>query len=63
MAEGVFASLVDQAGLAEQIEIDSAGTSGWHEGDPADERAREAAEKRGFSESHVWTFRWIIGAK
>jgi len=48
MAEGVFRSLVKDAGLSRQITIDSAGTSGWHEGGPADERAIEAATKRGF---------------
>lgn len=35
MAEAVFQRQVDQAGLADQFEIDSAGTGGWHVGDPA----------------------------
>lgn len=32
MAEAVFQHLVTKAGLADQFRIDSAGTSGWHEG-------------------------------
>jgi protein-tyrosine phosphatase len=35
MAEAVFAHLVREAGLADQFEIDSAGTSGYHEGEEA----------------------------
>jgi protein-tyrosine phosphatase len=45
-AEGVFQHLVDQAGA--DIEIDSAGTGGWHAGERADARMREHAAKRGY---------------
>jgi protein-tyrosine phosphatase len=48
-AEGVFRYHVEGAGLAEHIEIDSAGTHAYHVGEPADRRARAAAEKRGMS--------------
>ncbi|MEF3275985.1 MAG: low molecular weight phosphotyrosine protein phosphatase [Chloroflexus sp.] len=34
MAEAVFRHLVNQAGLSEYFEIDSAGTGGWHVGEP-----------------------------
>ena len=34
MAEAVFRHLVSKQGIAEQFEIDSAGTGGWHVGDP-----------------------------
>ncbi len=40
--------LVDQADLADQIKVDSAGTIGYHAGHPADQRMQAAAEKRGF---------------
>ena len=33
MAEGVFQSLVDEAGLSDQIQVDSAGTGSWHIGE------------------------------
>jgi protein-tyrosine phosphatase len=48
-AEGVFRFHVESAGLAGHIEIDSAGTHAYHVGEPADQRARAAAEKRGMS--------------
>ncbi len=35
MAEAVFQQQVDEAGLTDQFEIDSAGTGGWHVGDLA----------------------------
>ncbi len=47
-AEGVLQKLVDQQGLNEQIEVDSAGTSSYHIGEPADRRMRTAASSRGF---------------
>jgi protein-tyrosine phosphatase len=48
-AEGVLRRLVREAGLADRIEVDSAGTGGWHEGAPPDERATAAAERRGIT--------------
>lgn len=47
MAEGLFLHLVQEANLADQIEIDSAGTGGWHVGAPADARMRETAQRHG----------------
>ena len=38
MAEAVFQNLVSEAGLAGQIEVDSAGIADWHSGGPADHR-------------------------
>ncbi len=46
-AEAVFRRLVADAGLSDEIEVDSAGTGGWHAGDPPDERATAAARRRG----------------
>lgn len=34
MAEAIFRNLVKQEGLEEQFLIDSAGTGGWHHGEP-----------------------------
>ena len=48
-AEGVFRHYVTGAGLADQIEADSAGTHAYHVGEPADRRATAAAERRGVS--------------
>jgi len=47
-AEGVMRAMIDRAGLTGAIEIDSAGTGAWHVGEPADDRARAAAARRGF---------------
>jgi protein-tyrosine phosphatase len=47
LAEGVFRHLVEEAELAQQFEIDSAGTSGYHTGDPPDPRTTEVAARRG----------------
>lgn len=46
-AQGVFRKLVEEAGLAEVVEIDSAGTHAYHLGEPPDPRARETALRRG----------------
>jgi protein-tyrosine phosphatase len=48
-AEGVMRALVREAGLQESIELDSAGTGGWHVGSPPDERATETALARGIA--------------
>ena len=46
-AEGVFLHLIEQEGLQDCFEVDSAGTGGLHVGHPADSRMRAAAERRG----------------
>ena len=52
-AEGVFRKLVRDQGLQELIEIDSAGTHAYHVGSPPDERAQEAALRRGIDMSDL----------
>ena len=47
LAEGLFQQKVIAAGLAAEIEVDSAGTGGWHVGAPPDARMRATAERRG----------------
>jgi protein-tyrosine phosphatase len=46
-AEGVMRRLVEQRGLADRFELESAGTGEWHVGEPPDARAAEAARRRG----------------
>ena len=41
-------TVVEKNGLQDMIEVDSAGTSGWHEGDLPDERMRSHGERRGY---------------
>jgi protein-tyrosine phosphatase len=47
LAEAVFRSCVDDVGLSGNFEIDSAGTSGYHDGQPADLRTIKEAGRRG----------------
>lgn len=47
-AEGVFRRLINEAGLANVVGTDSAGTHGFHVGEPSDARAISAARKRGY---------------
>jgi protein-tyrosine phosphatase len=48
-AEGVMRDLVREAGLEDQVTIDSAGTGDWHVGSPPDERATATARGRGIT--------------
>jgi protein-tyrosine phosphatase len=52
-AEGIFRGLVEAAGLAAQIHIDSAGTHAYHVGSPPDRRAQAEAKRRGNDISHL----------
>jgi protein-tyrosine phosphatase len=47
-AEGVFRHLADQAGHGGRFETDSAGTHGYHIGNPPDHRSCAVALKRGY---------------
>ena len=69
IAEGVFRSLVSAAGLEAELEIDSAGTAGYHSGEAPDRRARAAGKRanivvggqaRQFVASDFSRFDWII---
>ena len=47
IGEGVMRHLVQGAGLADKVEVDSAGTADYHAGEPPDARARAAARRLG----------------
>ncbi|MEX2535726.1 MAG: low molecular weight protein-tyrosine-phosphatase [Trueperaceae bacterium] len=47
-AEAVFRQLVEEGGLSDRVQIDSAGTGDWHVGAAPDERATAAAKSRGY---------------
>ncbi|GAA1420587.1 low molecular weight protein-tyrosine-phosphatase [Streptomyces thermospinosisporus] len=53
MAESVFRARVAEAGLDELIEVGSAGTGGWHEGDGADPRTVAVLEENGYDSAHT----------
>ena len=46
-AEGVMRALIEREGRADEIELDSAGTSAEHRGSPPDRRASAVAQTRG----------------
>jgi len=46
-AQGVFELLLIEQGWEGRVEVDSAGTAGYHSGQPPDERAQAAALNRG----------------
>ena len=48
MGEVILRSMLLSAGLGADVVVDSAGTGGWHEGDPADPRTVRALEDHGY---------------
>ena len=50
-AEAVFRARVEEAGLTQQILIDSVGTHDYHIGNPPDLRTQHAARQRGYDMS------------
>jgi protein-tyrosine phosphatase len=47
-AEAVFRKVLQSNGLQDRVEVDSAGTHGYHVGEPPDPRTQRAAESRGY---------------
>lgn len=47
-AHGVFRQMVENAGLADQVLVDSAGTAAWHIGKSPDQRSARHAALRGY---------------
>ncbi|MEM8914315.1 MAG: low molecular weight protein-tyrosine-phosphatase [Pseudomonadota bacterium] len=52
-AEGVMIKQVREAGLADDLWIDSAGTMAYHIGEEPDPRAQSTAERRGYDLSRL----------
>ncbi|MER7710539.1 low molecular weight protein-tyrosine-phosphatase [Streptomyces werraensis] len=53
MAEFVFRARVAEAGLEDLVEVDSAGTGGWHEGEGADPRTVAVLRENGYDSEHT----------
>ena len=51
MAEHVLRRHALEAGL--DVEVDSSGTGGWHQGDPADQRTVRTLRRHGYTAEHV----------
>ena len=52
IAEKVFAAELERAGLADGVRVSSAGTGGWHVGDPVDTRAAAVLRAAGYPTEH-----------
>lgn len=53
MAQNIFTSALEGAGLHEAVRVTSCGTTGWHIGEPADNRARTELLAHGYPDNHV----------
>jgi protein-tyrosine phosphatase len=53
IAEKVFVHELELAGLADAVQVTSAGTGDWHVGSPADERAAAVLLAGGYEVEHV----------
>lgn len=53
MAESVFRARLAEDGLDGLVEVDSAGTGGWHEGDGADPRTVAVLRAGGYESAHT----------
>lgn len=53
MAEVILRDLLDQEGLEDQVRVVSAGTGGWHIGQPPDTRALAELRERGHDGSRL----------
>jgi protein-tyrosine phosphatase len=61
LAECVFRSHVERAGLQDAFEIDSAGTGGWHVGEAPDRRSVEVAARHGIDISAQQARKFVAG--
>ena len=52
-AHGVFRHKVHMSGLAQQVQVSSAGTHNYHPGEPPDRRSQRAAADRGYDLSDL----------
>ncbi|SIS09116.1 low molecular weight protein-tyrosine-phosphatase [Williamsia sterculiae] len=53
MAQNIFRTAVRNAGLGDQVRVDSCAIGPWHVGDPADERARAELLRAGYPDQHT----------
>ena len=53
MAQNIFRTALVRAGLDRRVKVTSCGTSGFHTGEPADNRARTELLANGYPDDHV----------
>lgn len=52
-AHGVLQSLIDQRGVSNRVQVDSAGTHAYHVGEQSDGRSRALAKQRGVDMEYI----------
>ena len=52
MAHVILEARLEAAGLSDRVEVVSAGTGGWHTGEPMDKRAATVLRDSGYDPSH-----------
>jgi len=52
-AHGVFQKMINDKHLQDKVEVESAGTSDWHIGNPPDKRSAAQAKKNGYDLSFI----------
>ncbi len=65
IAAAVLRAEFADAGLADRVTVRSAGTAGWHAGEPADPRTQKVLREAGYSPSHraaVFRSHWFDSA-
>ena len=53
LAEAVFRGVLAESGVSHHFDVDSAGTSGYHDGEGADPRTLATARRRGVEIDHI----------
>lgn len=53
LAEAIFNHMISERGISNRFVVDSCGTGGWHEGNPADPRSIQVGAKNGISVDSV----------
>lgn len=53
MAESIFRQYLDKAGIADLVEVNSAGIGDWHVGEAMEERAAETLAMAGYPTEHA----------
>ncbi len=53
IGEAVLRARLADAGLADRVQVDSAGTGDWHLGHPADPRALATLDAHGYPHDHI----------
>ena len=59
-AEVVMQSLIDEQGCSDRFELASAGTAGWHAGEPIDRRSGEALRHAGYDPSRHRARQFVV---